>query len=155
MKHCIRSAPGCFGSPAPVWFSALFPEVPHLRSRFARRRCGFDWSGNQHPVVLHPSKKRGAGLPTPLKSESAGTTPVGRSCEPFTVIALTPLKSEGAGTTAYGRPSEPCTVSCPYAQAGLPPKGRDTTQVSDKFHAVLNLMQSHQSEVYRRLKGLS
>lgn len=156
--HSVRA--GVLRKPRTGLVFSAFPGSSAPTPHFARRRCGFDWSGNQHPVVLHPSKKRGAGLPTPLKSESAGTTAYGRPSEPCTVVALTPLKSEGVGTHATTRSCEPFTVvfpyaskkrgrrydfaqsasraldwNRPYAQAGRPPEGRDTTQVSDKFYA--------------------
>lgn len=75
MHDCIRSAPGCFGSPAPVWFSALFPEVPHLRSRFARRRCGFDWSGDRQSGGPASLKKKGRRSPHASKKRERRYNP--------------------------------------------------------------------------------
>ena len=65
-----------------------------------------------HLSDLRPRKNKGAGHPAPLKKQ-------GRRYYRLN----TALRAQ------FG--------NFPYAQAGLPPESRDTTQVSDKFYTEL------------------
>lgn len=130
MQSCIRFAPGCFGSPAPVCFSALFPEVPHLPPAKWERRCGFDWSGNQQ-----------SGGPASLKKKGRRS--------PYAA------KKRGRRYSRHNKVLRTLHGSFPYAQAGRPPEGRDTTQVSDKFYTVNKIVSLRQSQVLLWYKGLS
>ena len=154
MQSCIRSAPGCFGSPAPVWFSALFPEVPHLRpilqgagAASTGRATSIRWScipqkkGRRSP---HAAKKRERRY-NRLRSAFGA---LHGSC-PYA------SKKRGRRYSRHNKVLRTLHGSFPYAQAGRPPAVRDTTQVSDKFYTVNKIVSLRQSQVLLWYKGLS